>query len=54
MLCTDDRAGRCGQEFAMHMVATCPTAESVFYVGPDVIPDVEKDLIENSYFNVKN
>lgn len=40
MLCTEDRAGRCGQEFNKHMVATCPTADSVFYVGPDVIPDV--------------
>jgi len=44
MLCTDDRAGRCGEEFSMHMVAKCPTAESVFYVGPDVVPDVEKAL----------
>merc|ERR1711935_967785 len=49
MLCTDDRAGRCGQEFSMHMVATCPTAESVFYVGPDVIPDIERDILEKSF-----
>lgn len=42
MLCTNDREGRCDDDFNMHMVARCPTAESVFYVGPDVIPDVEK------------
>ena len=40
MLCTDDRENRCGEQFSLHMVAKCPTAESVFYVGPDVVPVV--------------
>lgn len=42
MLCTEDRESRCNDEFNMHYVARCPTADSVFYVGPDVIPDAEK------------
>lgn len=38
MLCVNDRVNRCGQAFSPNMSITCPTATSVFYTGPDVIP----------------
>jgi phospholipase B1 len=38
MLCIDDRKNRCGIHFSADMAVTCPTAKSVFYTGPDVIP----------------
>ena len=38
MLCTEDRANRCGIHFDKQMEIICPTAESVFYTGPDVVP----------------
>lgn len=40
MLCVDDREKRCGQHFTMGIKPTCPTADSVFYTGPDVVPIV--------------
>ena len=36
MLCVDGRETGCGQVFSEDMPLTCPTAESVFYTGPDV------------------
>jgi hypothetical protein len=38
MLCTTGRANRCDQKFTPDMPATCPTVDSVFYTGPDVVP----------------
>merc|ERR1712217_175398 len=38
MLCTHNREGRCGMVFANDMHPVCPTEDSVFYTGPDVIP----------------
>ena len=38
MLCVDGRENRCGEKFSKQLMATCPTADSVFYTGPDVIP----------------
>jgi len=38
MLCTKDRHERCGLHFFKDMSPTCPTKDSVFYTGPDVIP----------------
>lgn len=38
MLCTDDRAGQCGQPFARGMPVACPTENSVFYTGLDASP----------------
>jgi hypothetical protein len=38
MLCTKDRKDRCGIVFKPDMQPTCPTEQSVFYTGPDVIP----------------
>jgi hypothetical protein len=38
MLCIDDRENRCGIHFDSDMPITCPTVDSVFYTGPDVIP----------------
>lgn len=38
MLCTKDRYGRCGLHFTSDLPPTCPTKDSVFYTGPDVIP----------------
>ncbi len=38
MLCTADRATRCGIHFSSDLPVTCPTVNSVFYTGPDVIP----------------
>jgi len=38
MLCTDDRAGRCGQKFSEHGKPVCPDSESFFYAGKDVVP----------------
>jgi len=43
MLCTDDRENRCGQHFNKDMVAKCPTKDSVFYTGPDVVPGPPQD-----------
>ena len=40
MLCTDDRAGRCGDKFDEHWIARCPDETSFFYTGPDVVPTV--------------
>ena len=40
MLCTTDRAGRCGDKFDEHWIARCPDEESFFYTGPDVVPNV--------------
>ena len=39
MLCTDGRKERCGEAFTPNMPVTCPTIDSKFYTGPDVIPD---------------
>ena len=39
MLCTGDRKNRCGRPFANDLAPVCPTADSVFYTGPDVIPN---------------
>lgn len=39
MLCTNNRAQRCGEVFTPTMPATCPDSNSVFYVGPDVVPN---------------
>lgn len=38
MLCTDDRAGRCGDKFDEHWIARCADEETFFYTGPDVVP----------------
>merc|ERR1711871_214263 len=39
MLCTGkDRDTHCGRPFSVNMQAVCPTVDSVFYVGPDVVP----------------
>jgi phospholipase B1 len=41
MLCNDQNGGRknrCGVHFDKSMQALCPTKESVFYTGDDVIP----------------
>ena len=38
MLCIDGRKNRCNETFTKQLKAACPTAESVFYTGPDVIP----------------
>lgn len=39
MLCTSDRKNRCGEVFSPNMPVTCPTTDSVFYTGPDVVPN---------------
>jgi hypothetical protein len=38
MLCTDDRAHLCGHMFEQNQSPLCPTKDSRFYTGPDVIP----------------
>ena len=39
MLCgADGRKERCGEVFSEHMAVTCPTVDSRFYTGPDVVP----------------
>ncbi len=38
-LCTGDRKNRCGRPFANDLVPVCPTVDSTFYTGPDVIPN---------------
>jgi hypothetical protein len=39
MLCVDGRDKKCGHSFQPHgMQAVCPTKDSVFYTGPDVVP----------------
>lgn len=38
MLCTDNRQGRCGMHFSPDIPVTCPTKDSRFYTGPDVVP----------------
>jgi len=38
MLCINNRVGRCGMHFSKQLPVTCPNVNSVFYVGPDVIP----------------
>lgn len=39
MLCTGDRKNRCGSVFRPDLPPVCPTEKSVFYTGPDVIPN---------------
>ena len=39
MLCTDGRQQRCGEVFTPDIAVTCPTVDSTFYTGPDVVPD---------------
>eukprot|EP00040_Diaphanoeca_grandis_P038567 m.256773 g.256773 ORF g.256773 m.256773 type:complete len:372 (+) comp34681_c0_seq1:128-1243(+) len=39
MLCTDDRKNRCNETFTPNIQPTCPTVDSVFYTGPDVVPN---------------
>jgi len=39
MFCTDGRKDRCGEVFSPHMPVTCPTIDSTFYTGPDVVPN---------------
>lgn len=39
MLCTGDRANRCNIPFSSNLTVTCPTVDSVFYTGPDVVPN---------------
>jgi hypothetical protein len=38
MLCIDNRRNRCNAHFSKDLPVTCPTIDSVFYTGPDVIP----------------
>jgi len=38
MLCIKDRKNRCGVHFSKDLPVFCPTVDSVFYTGPDVIP----------------
>jgi len=38
MLCTSDRKGHCGQPFKPDLPVTCPTKDSRFYSGIDVVP----------------
>jgi len=38
MLCTGDRKNRCGRPWKPDLEIVCPTENSVFYTGPDVIP----------------
>eukprot|EP00051_Salpingoeca_urceolata_P028092 m.484949 g.484949 ORF g.484949 m.484949 type:complete len:375 (+) comp23604_c0_seq1:115-1239(+) len=38
MLCVKDRKNRCHESFTPDLPVTCPTTDSVFYTGPDVIP----------------
>jgi len=52
MLCTSDRASRCGQRFSINMPATCPTKDSVFYTGPDVPPSPQLAMGVNQSLNL--
>jgi len=45
MLCTDDRANRCGDAVNLDIKPVCPTASSVFYTGPDVVPLPLSELV---------
>jgi len=45
MLCTEDRVGSCGKPFNTSVSVTCPTEKSVFYTGPDVVPQLAHKTI---------
>jgi len=49
MLCTDDRAHRCGSLFSKDMKPVCPDTNSRFYTGPDVVPVIPPAVSGTTY-----